>query len=80
MATTYKIEMVRSDMGDGGWSLHGVKKNSDPSDLDSYPLLVSGPSSMRKGEWVRPSPADYRRAQSVARRYARERYDLEDDR
>ena len=51
--------VIRSDTGDGGWSLHWLHDE----DEDGMPssILVSGPSSLdpETGEWQRPGREDY---------------------
>jgi len=63
-----KIHLVRSDMGDGGWSLHARRLDSRSGRIeDEYPLLISGSGRLIKGQWANP-PA---RAYAAARRAAR---------
>jgi hypothetical protein len=60
MATNV-ITLVRSDMGDGGWSLHGRRADiDDGKDPDgAWPILLSGESETdAEGEWLRPNAAD----------------------
>lgn len=53
-----KLEMVRSDMGDGGWSLHR------PGEMEP---VLSGPSEANEdGEWLRPNADDYALAERRA--------------
>jgi hypothetical protein len=58
---TYGFELVRSDAGDGGWSLHAPELE----DEDGWsPVLVSGPAEWDcppddYGDWNRPNQADY---------------------
>ncbi len=48
-----RLELVRSDMGDGGWSMHVV------GDEDDTPVL-DGPSQWSEDEgWLRPDADDY---------------------
>ena len=52
--------LVRSDAGDGGWSLHAPGSTDDEIASGDAPPLVSGPSDTdRDGEWERPDGADY---------------------
>lgn len=59
---TYGLELVRSDTGDGGWSLHAPELDGE----DGYsPVLASGPAEWDEqarcgyGDWNRPTQADY---------------------
>lgn len=57
-----ELELLRSDQGDGGWSLHIV---GDESEDD---LVVSGPSSpKRDGGWHRPNEKDWQVAVALAK-------------
>ena len=60
-----KIEMVRSDMGDGGWSLHPVGYSDEDYAAGNVPLLASGEAVAdgKTGEWDRPNAADYAAAE-----------------
>ena len=66
------FELIRSDTGDGGWSLH----HKDMEDEDGVPtcVLVSGPSDLdaTMDEWSRPDDDDYSAAE---REYAKWRDD-----
>ena len=53
-----ELVLVRSDMGDGGWSLH------THADKDGSDALEYGPAEMVNGEWNRPNADDYREAMS----------------
>lgn len=62
------LELIRSDAGDGGWSLH----LRDAEDEDGIPLFIaaSGPSGTgADGEWLRPNADDYAEARRVAEDY-----------
>lgn len=54
------LRLMRSDMGDGGWSLHtetqihAGQENDEPPDV-----LLSGPSERRGDDWERPSEEDF---------------------
>lgn len=73
----YAIEMIRSDMGDGGWSLHAHRTDVDDDPVAEYPLLASGESARDdEGEWTSPTDADYELAQAKAQALA-ELYPLE---
>jgi hypothetical protein len=60
---THGLQLVRSDTGDGGWSLHGQHDAPDDS-----PLL-SGEAERIEGEWSRPNQDDY----DIAEKRLRER-------
>lgn len=71
----FALELIRSDFGDGGWSLHAQREDLLDNPLcgsqDCYPLLVSGPSSVGSdGEWLRPNKSDYAAAQKKAKELA----------
>jgi len=73
------LELIRSDRGCGGWSLHArrtdIDEHEDP--VAAYPLLLSGESeAYPDGDWVRPTEADYDEAQRAAAALASE-YPLE---
>jgi hypothetical protein len=60
MATlnTHGLELVRSDTGDGGWSLHLPEGLADEvllSDLSTY----TPDTDEAYGDWDRPTQADY---------------------
>lgn len=59
---TYGLELVRSDTGDGGWSLHAPEL-VDEDGLS--PVLASGPAELVDGEWDRPNALDYYEAEAV---------------
>jgi hypothetical protein len=68
------LELVRSDMGDGGWSLHVHRTDIDESDdpVGAYPIVASGESPCdASGEWMRPNAADYAAARDSACKLAR---------
>lgn len=57
--TIEDIELARSDLGDGGWSLH---LGDDPR------VLASGESDWdERVGWLRPDGADYQAALAAAR-------------
>ena len=62
ITTETEITLCRSDMGDGGWSLHA-------GDSDDAPILCSGESDRDADGrcWVRPDVADYREATRALR-------------
>lgn len=54
------FELVRSDYGNGGWSLHA-------EDDEDSPVLASGTSQVDEhGKWMRPDDSDYSAAHIVA--------------
>ena len=57
------IGLYRSDMGDGGWSLH--------ADDARETLLVSGSGRMVRGGWAMPSQRAYRMARAQIARIGR---------
>lgn len=58
------LVLVRSDCGDGGWSLHRPGATDDEIADGGAPPLVCGPARWdeRAGDWDRPNAADYARA------------------
>ena len=65
-----RLYLVRSDMGDGGWSLHAhvIDVNSeDEGPHEAYPVLASGPGRIVRGEWAPPPQRAYARARRKAR-------------
>lgn len=56
--TIPEFEVCRSDMGDGGWSLHAPAGDVVPEEC----VLASGPSRWRNGAWEHPSQLSYRQA------------------
>jgi hypothetical protein len=69
--TAADLILVRSDTGDGGWSLH-TKEQIEMAEPDEAPCsLISGPSQMgADGEWARPNISDYAQALRIANRNA----------
>lgn len=66
--STPKIHLVRSDMGDGGWSLHAHRLDYDMErPEDEWPLLISGDGRRGKGGWAQPSQRAYATARRIAR-------------
>ena len=65
--------LVRSDAGDGAWSLHAPGTNDHEIADESAPPLVSGEASWRNGQWSRPDERDYDRAVHALRRKAHAR-------
>jgi hypothetical protein len=60
-----ELVLVRSDTGDGGWSLHAhtPTPGSDigVSGFDPNPILT-GPAELVDDEWNKPNAEDYREA------------------
>ena len=57
--------LVRSDLGDGGWSLH-APGTTDEQIAEGHGILLSGTANWDTG-WDRPNEADYAAAeQSLA--------------
>jgi hypothetical protein len=50
--------LERSDMGDGGWSLHRAG-TTDEQIVDGEGILACGEATMVDGAWDRPNDADY---------------------
>jgi hypothetical protein len=50
--------LERSDMGDGGWSLHRAG-TTDEQIVDGEGILACGDAKMVDGVWDRPNDADY---------------------
>ena len=61
------LRLVRSDAGDGGWSLH-LDATDHAIAAGDAPALTSGPSDWDSdtGEWVRPDAGDYAAALAKA--------------
>ena len=58
-AAKYLI-LVRSDMGDGGWSLHAPGSSDEDIAEGVARALASGTAAMdADGEWDAPTEADY---------------------
>lgn len=60
--------LVRSDAGDGGWSIHAPGLSNDEI-AEGDGLLLCGTATMTDGGWDAPTANDYAEAQ---RRYARD--------
>ncbi|CAB4144377.1 hypothetical protein UFOVP469_27 [uncultured Caudovirales phage] len=57
---THDFVLVRSDSGDGGWSLHAPGSTDEDIATGEAPALTSGPSGKnRGGKWLRPNARDY---------------------
>jgi hypothetical protein len=56
--TDKSFRLIRSDTGDGGWSIHW-KYDEDEDGIPSQ-ILVSGEATwLSQGEWSRPNAEDY---------------------
>jgi hypothetical protein len=61
-----QLILVRSDAGDGGWSLHAPWATADQIANGDEPPLQSGTADYKSdGEWARPDRFDYTRAMNV---------------
>jgi hypothetical protein len=64
--TSDKLLLVRSDQGDGGWSLHAPWATANQIASGDEPPLPSGTADYTSdGEWARPDRFDYARAMNV---------------
>jgi len=64
--TTTNFVLVRSDAGDGGWSLHPPGYTPEQIAEGYAPWLVTGTAKMQSdGEWDRPNANDYASAARV---------------
>jgi hypothetical protein len=64
--TSDKLILVRSDQGDGGWSLHAPWATADQiASGDGPPLQIGSADYTSDGEWARPDRFDYARAMNV---------------
>jgi hypothetical protein len=66
-----RLELVRSDMGDGGWSIHvrrtDVDEATDP--IGAWPIVLSdgdGAWDETEREWARPNAGDWAEARRRA--------------
>ena len=57
--------LVRSDLGDGGWSLHAPGATDDAIATGAAPALVTGPATWQDGAWSRPDARDYAAARAA---------------
>ena len=60
--------LVRSDRGDGGWTLHAPGATDEDIATGAAPALAAGVSRRRCGRWLRPNFRDYADAAMVFRR------------
>lgn len=67
---TYDIslmETVRSDLGDGGWSIHVLRTDLDQDDERAWPIVASGTAELADdGGWTRPNEDDWSAARKTA--------------
>jgi hypothetical protein len=56
------LVLVRSDTGDGGWSLHPAGSTDEQIASGDAPYLVSGTAQWVDGDWDRPNAQDYAKA------------------
>lgn len=57
------LVLCRSDLGDGGWSLHAPgSTDQDIASGDAYPIATGTSRRNRAGNWTRPNARDYSRA------------------
>ena len=59
------LVLVRSDTGDGGWSLHPAGSTDEQIASGDAPYLVSGTAQWVDGEWDRPNAQDYAKAKGL---------------
>ena len=61
------LYVLRSDQGDGGWSLHTPAQWHEARKNDDAPaVLLSGPATLKYDEWDRPNEDDLRKAVKIA--------------
>ena len=56
------LVLVRSDTGDGGWSLHPAGSTDEQIASGDAPYLGSGTAQWVDGDWDRPNAQDYAKA------------------
>ncbi len=57
-----RLQVVRSDWGDGGWSLHPAEATDEAIAEGAAPTLLTGDAVWIGDDWSRPNTADYVRA------------------
>ena len=62
--TKSDLVLIRSDTGDGGWSLH-LREDEDEDGIPGE-ILISGPAELVDDEWNRPNADDYAEALAKA--------------
>ena len=58
-AVAERLVLVRSDWGDGGWSLHPAGSSDTEIAEGLAPILASGTAARVDGEWDTPTATDY---------------------
>ena len=64
-----QLVLVRSDLGDGGWSIHVRRTDVDEAEdpVAAWPIVASGEaSSDGDGGWDRPNHENWREARAAA--------------
>ena len=71
-----ELEVCRSDMGDGGWSLHAV----DSGFVSEDEVLLSGPAEWDDygGVWDRPNEVDWHIAENELKKRMADEIDMND--
>jgi hypothetical protein len=63
MSLYTELVLVRSDAGDGGWSLHAPGATDEQIAEGDAPALLTGEADMDDdGEWTAPTADDYAEA------------------
>ena len=62
MKRTPDFVLVRSDRGDGGWSLHAPTATDEQIACGDALPLVSGTARRSRAGWSRPNATDYEQA------------------
>lgn len=61
------LVLVRSDAGDGGWSLHAAGSTDEQIARGAAPALLTGEAKMVDGKWNAPTQAHRAAAALIAR-------------
>jgi hypothetical protein len=65
LTDTEEMILVRSNLGDGGWSLH-APGTTDEEIAEGDGLLVCGEAERDSdGEWNRPNAEDFKQARNI---------------
>ena len=64
---THGLVLCRSDVGDGGWSLHRPGATDEQIAEGDAPVLISGVAELVDDEWTHPNQQDYDAALAVLR-------------
>ena len=79
--TMKHITMVRSDAGDGGWSLHDQTVLDDGEEYTGSDILLTGTArrieDMGESWWSRPNKDDWAEAERVRQERTRKRKSAE---